>query len=293
MSTILTLTRRNLRLFFRDRMRVFFSLLSALILVGLYVFFLGAQVTSAVTAQLPGAPAEDADRFIRAWVFAGVIMITSLTASLGAMAVFVDDRVAHRFDDFLVAPPRRGSLTVGYLLAAFIVAALLSLLLLVAAQAYLALTGGGMDAGEFVAAAGITVLCCLTFAALSAFVSTFIGSSGAFAALSTIVGTAVGFLAGAYVPMGTLPASVANVLNALPFAQAASLVRGPLTAASLDTLDAALPGSGASLGEYFGVSATVGNTELTTPLLLAILCGLGILFLLLAIARFGKRLRTA
>ncbi|RLP83136.1 ABC transporter permease [Mycetocola lacteus] len=292
MSTLWTLTRRNLRLFFRDRMRVFFSLLSALILVALYVFFLGNQITSSVTAQLPGAPAEDVDRFIRAWVFAGVIMITSLTASLGAMAVFVDDRVAHRFDDFLVAPPRRGYLTLGYLLAAFLVAALISLLLLAAAQITLAITGGGMTLGELASAAGITLLCCLVFAALSALAASFIASAGAFAALSTIVGTGVGFLAGAYVPLGTLPAGVAKVLTLLPFAQAASLVRGPLTAGPLDALDAAQPGAGESLATYFGVHAMVGDTELGVPLLIAILSGLGILFLLLAIGRFGRRLRT-
>ncbi|WP_187976440.1 ABC transporter permease [Mycetocola sp. JXN-3] len=292
MTTIWTLTLRNLRLFFRDRMRVFFSLLSALILVALYVFFLGNQITSSVTAQLPGAPAEDVDRFIRAWVFAGVIMITSLTASLGAMAVFVDDRVAHRFDDFLVAPPRRGHLTLGYLLAAFLVAAVISLLLLAAAQITLAISGGGMTLGELATAAGITLLCCLVFAALSALAASFIASTGAFAALSTIVGTGVGFLAGAYVPLGTLPAGVAKVLTLLPFAQAASLVRGPLTAGPLDALDSAQPGAGESLATYFGVHAMVGDTELGVPVLIAILAGLGILFLLLAIGRFGRRLRT-
>ncbi|MFZ4841049.1 ABC transporter permease [Mycetocola saprophilus] len=292
MTTIWTLTLRNLRLFFRDRMRVFFSLLSALILVALYVFFLGNQITSSVTAQLPGAPAEDVDRFIRAWVFAGVIMITSLTASLGAMAVFVDDRVARRFDDFLVAPPRRGHLTLGYLLAAFLVAAVISLLLLAAAQITLAISGGGMTLGELATAAGITLLCCLVFAALSALAASFIASTGAFAALSTIVGTGVGFLAGAYVPLGTLPAGVAKVLTLLPFAQAASLVRGPLTAGPLDALDSAQPGAGESLATYFGVHAMVGDTELGAPLLIAILAALGIVFLLLAIGRFGRRLRT-
>ena len=38
---MITLARRNLKLFFRDRTAVFFSLLSVLVLLGLYVFFLG------------------------------------------------------------------------------------------------------------------------------------------------------------------------------------------------------------------------------------------------------------
>ena len=38
---MIAFTRRNLLVFFRDRTAVFFSLLSSLIIVGLYVLFLG------------------------------------------------------------------------------------------------------------------------------------------------------------------------------------------------------------------------------------------------------------
>ena len=37
--------KRNLRLFFRDKMSVFFSLLSVFIIIGLYVLFLGDMMT--------------------------------------------------------------------------------------------------------------------------------------------------------------------------------------------------------------------------------------------------------
>ena len=40
MSIVLAILSRNLRLFFRDRMNVFFSLLSGLILFFLYTLFL-------------------------------------------------------------------------------------------------------------------------------------------------------------------------------------------------------------------------------------------------------------
>jgi len=38
---MIMLARRNLTVFFRDKAAVFFSLLSALIVFGLYIFFLG------------------------------------------------------------------------------------------------------------------------------------------------------------------------------------------------------------------------------------------------------------
>ena len=38
--------KRNLKLFFRDKSSVFFSLLAVLIVIGLYAFFLGNQLVN-------------------------------------------------------------------------------------------------------------------------------------------------------------------------------------------------------------------------------------------------------
>ena len=39
---------RNIKIFFRDKANVFFSLLAVLIIIGLYVFFLGKNLTSSL-----------------------------------------------------------------------------------------------------------------------------------------------------------------------------------------------------------------------------------------------------
>ena len=46
---------------------------------------------------------------------------------------------------------------------------------------------------------------------------TFVNSTSSFTTVSTITGTLLGFLAGAYLPLGLLSKSVVNVINALPF----------------------------------------------------------------------------
>ena len=45
---------RNIKIFFRDKANVFFSLLAVLIIIGLYVFFLGKNLTSGL-GDSPGA----------------------------------------------------------------------------------------------------------------------------------------------------------------------------------------------------------------------------------------------
>ena len=77
---------RNLKLFFRDRAAVFFSLLAVLIIIGLYVLFLGDMVAGDLTG-VPGG------RFLMdSWIMAGLLAVTSVTTTMGAVGVVVDDR---------------------------------------------------------------------------------------------------------------------------------------------------------------------------------------------------------
>src|SRR6478735_2331708 len=75
---------RNLRLFFRDRMNVFFSLLGAIVLFLLYVLFLANVQTQALAATLPDASVSDIHAFVDSWMFAGIVLLTTVTTGLGA-----------------------------------------------------------------------------------------------------------------------------------------------------------------------------------------------------------------
>lgn len=97
MSVVLTLMSRNLRLFFRDRLGVFFSLLSALILFLLYTLFLGSGQVDDLQQSFPGATEAEVKAFVDTWMFAGIVGITAITTGLGAMNVFVEDSASGRF----------------------------------------------------------------------------------------------------------------------------------------------------------------------------------------------------
>ena len=73
------LVKRNLLIFFRDRGSVFFSLLGVLIIIGLYVLFLGDIMVKDL-GDLPGA------RFLMdSWIMSGLLAVTPVTTSLGQM----------------------------------------------------------------------------------------------------------------------------------------------------------------------------------------------------------------
>lgn len=294
MKTVAVLTQRNLRLFFRDKAAVFFSLLAPLILIALYALVLGGLQIDNLAEALPAASSDDIRWFVNTWVFAGITMITTLTTSLAALSTFVEDRASGRFRDFLVSPIRQWQMILGYLSASFLISVLMSLGTAVVGQLYMVIRGDStMSAPQMLEAAGWIILSSAAFAALSSFVVTFLKSAGAFSAVSTIVGTLSGFLAGAYIPVGLLPTGVVSVLNALPFAQSAMLIRGPLTQKALDALTEG-PGQSqalASLEPYYGITAFVGDWQITPTVAALLLAAVTVVFTGLGVWRLSRKIR--
>ena len=83
---IWALLRRNLRVYFRDKASVFFSMLGVIIIIGLYLAFLGNMVEDA------GASAGENARFMMdSWIMGGVISAASITTAMGAFGIMVED----------------------------------------------------------------------------------------------------------------------------------------------------------------------------------------------------------
>lgn len=292
MNIVRLLMTRNLTLFFRDRMGVFLSLLSAVILFALYALFLGNLQLDNVQSKFPNASAEDVRGFVDSWVFAGIVMITTLTTSLSALTIFVEDRTSGRFRDFMVSPVRRGHLVGGYLLSSFVIAVLMSTVILIAGQIYMLSAGHGLTAwNALVKSFGYICLLSAAFSALSSFIVTFIKSSGAFSSLGTIVGTIIGFLAGAYIPLGTLPSGVTNVINALPFSQAAMLVRGPLTEEPIGKLADGQSQAVEAMDKFYGVDIFVSEIAVTPSMATASMVAVLVIFAALGMLRIRSHIR--
>jgi len=282
------LVQRNLRVFGRDRAQVFFSLFAPMILLMLYVFFLGRLQVETMTEGMQGSDSSKIEAFIYAWVLVGMVAITTLTTSLSALASFVDDRVTGRFKEFRVSPVRNTELVVGYMVSAVLISTMISLsVLLVGSVVFGLLYDAWSTPTGYAQAAGYTVLLCFVFSSLAALVVTLVHSEGAFAGLATMVGTLAGFLAFAYIPIGVVSSTVASVLNTLPFAQGSMLLRDPISGPLLEQMIAPIPDTGRAqawteLRNFFGFDSYIGDFQLQPWLVVAILVVLTVAFTALA-----------
>ncbi|MEA5040191.1 MAG: ABC transporter permease, partial [Clostridiaceae bacterium] len=218
---LFSIAKRNLKLFFRDKSSVFFSLLAVFIIIGLYVLFLGNMLSSGM--QWLG----DSARFLMdSWIMAGLLAVTSLTTTMGAYGIMIEDKTNKILKDFSASPVRRSTLVGGYVLSAFVIGVIMSAVTFVLAEAYIVAYGGTLLGISAI----LRVFACILLAVLASsamvfFLVSFFQSNNAFATASTVIGTLIGFLTGIYIPIGSLPASVQTAIRIFPVSHAGVLMR--------------------------------------------------------------------
>lgn len=279
---MIAFAKRNLKLFFRDKSAVFFSLLSVFIIILLYVLFLGD-----VSSQ--NMPIPDARQLMDCWIMAGLVAVTSVTATMGSFEVMVSDKAKRIVKDFSAAPIRRSGLAGGYILSSYAIGVILSVVALGFMQGYL-LYGGGelLSAEAAVKALGLILLATFSNTSMLLFFVSFIGSANAFATASTIIGTMIGFLTGIYIPIGVLPAAIQVIVKLFPVSHVAVLFRQILMADRLQ----AIPGGSEVLQEIkeeLGVVFVWNGRVISAKASLLIVVGAGLLFALLSAWRLSKK----
>jgi len=282
MGTAIRLAGRNVRVFVRNRTSVFFSFLSVLIIIGLYALFLGrVQVNGirAVVGDIAGIrPLVDS------WIMAGLLSVNAVTITLGVLGTMVFDVEHKRFSDFVVAPVRRSSVVVSYLISAWVIGLLFSLIALVAAELYI-VSGGGqlLSAVQALEVVEMLALAVVSSSSIMYLVASFLRSGSAFGVLSTLLGTLIGFITGVYVPMGVLPDAVQKFVVLVPFSHSASMLRQVFCEIPLAMVFAGAPPSAqAGYVRTYGIRLFWGDTEISMTVMLAVLAAVAVVFLLLS-----------
>ena len=283
---MLSIAQRNLRLFFRDKTAVFFSLLSVLIIIGLYVLFLGDTITSGM-----GEAGENARFLVDSWIMAGLLAITSMTTTMGAFGVMIDDRHLKIMKDFSASPLKRSSLVGGYITSSLMIGIIISLITLVLAELYILAYGGELlSLLNVFKVLGLIVLSVLSSCAMMFFFVSFLKTPNSFATASTVMGTLIGFLTGIYIPIGNLPEAVQFVVKIFPVSHAGALFRQVMMEEPMAEVFANAPADAVdSFREMMGVTYSFGDYQLTPLIHILILIASAALFYGLAIFNVSRK----
>lgn len=282
MNAIKALTIRNLKLFFRDKPLVFFSFLSVIIILGLYVLFLGDINVSNIKSII-GKDIEGIDALVFGWMLPGVIAISTITLSLGNMGRLVDDARDETLSDFMVSPINRIHLVLSYVLSTILIASMIDILMFAASIFIVKLKGGPfLDLSQILQSLGLILLLIISSSLLSLLVASFIRSPNTYGVANTIVGTFIGFVTGAYMPMGIMPVLIQNMFNSLPVSMGASLLRQIFLRDIIKDVFAGAPESVVLDYRYFqGIDLKIFGHILTpSEMLIGIIASIILLFVL-------------
>ncbi len=299
MKKFVNLTKRNCRVFLRDRAAVFFSLLAMFIVLMLMGVFLGNMNEENVVGLLKeyggvrdaALDKENARELVQYWTLAGILVVNAVTVTLSVIGSRVTDASEGKLASFYSAPVSRSVIALSYVASAVLIGIFMCVLTFAAALCYIVATGGellGMEA--FIKILLLIVLNVCIFSVIMYLLALFIKSASAWSGMATVVGTLVGFVGAIYLPMGYLPDGVAMALKYIPILHGASLLREVCCESALARTFDGLPAQVVSeYKEYMGIRVKMGENLAAFSFQVLFLLGCGILaFIMIIIVQKRK-----
>ena len=276
---------RNLKVFFRDKTAVFFSLLAVLIVLGLYIFFLG-DVWIDSFPNIKGVK-----NLMNCWIIAGLIGVTSVTANMGAFGTMIEDKSKNKIKDFYVLPIKKSKIVGGYIISSFIVGSMMSVVTLIISQIYLVYSGVDvLNFKELTEVFLIILMTSLSNSAMILFIVSLFNSQKAFSTASSIIGTLIGFITGIYLPISMLPDSVQIIVKLFPTSHGISILRQIFMKKQMDISFADVPTNYINeFKESMGVVYYINDKLVSNTTSVFILIASTIIFFFLAVLILYKK----
>ena len=289
MESLISLVSRHNKVFRRDRTAVFFSLLSILIVIGLYFVFLQKMQVDVIKQIIGDSP--DIITMVNEWVVAGMLSMIAVTSTLAAFGLAVQDRETKVAADFLTAPISRAKIQLSYVINAFIIGLTFSFIAFIICEIFIVATGGSLLSLEAaLKVIGSLILSVLLASSMNMLFVLFTNTSSAFSTLSTIIGTLIGFLAGVYVPMGVLPTFAQNLIMLFPISHSSLLLRDAFMSDSINKVFAGIPIEHIEAYKInFGIMYEMNGSTLDTSTSLVVIIGSILIFSIVSIIIFKKK----
>lgn len=238
MTAFRALVARNTKLFFRDKGTFFPALLSPLILLFLFVAFLGNVYRDSVRSVAEGVPLSNGavESVVGGWLVSSLLAVCAVTVAFTANTIMIRDRSEGQADDIFVAPVSRTVVFAAYFVSTYLVTAVICLVALCAGFVYIGIAGWHLSAASVFLTVADVLLLSWFGTALSAVICRFLRTQGAAVAIQATVSAAYGFLCGAYMPLSNMAAGLRNFLMFLPGTYGTGLLHAHLMSGAIGAI---------------------------------------------------------
>lgn len=239
MSSLSALIRRNTKLFFRDKGMFFTSLITPVILLVLYVTFLGSIFQRTFESVIPvemNAPDGIINALVGGQLLSSLLAVCCVTVAFMSNMLMVQDKVTGARSDLTMTPVKRSILALSYYISTAISTLIICVLATAVGFFYLASSGWYITFSDVLLIFADVFLLVMFGTALSSIVNCFLSSQGQMTAVGTIISAGYGFVCGAYMPISEFSDGLQKVLSFLPGTYGTSLIRNHIMSGAFDEL---------------------------------------------------------
>ncbi len=238
-----SLVERNIKLYFKDKMIFFVSLITPIILVVLFLTFLGSVYKDTLLNNIPEGVLigeKMVNAFTGGWLFSSILTTSCITVSF-CSNMMVNDKISKSILDFRITPVRKSTLQLSYTISNFITTFIICFTAMIISLLYLAIVGFYLSFVD-VLLIFIDMILAISFGSLLASIlSLLISSQGAWSALCSLVSSMYGFLCGAYMPLQSCGDGVRAVVSFFPGTYGTILFRQHYMRGVLNEMSEILP----------------------------------------------------
>lgn len=241
MTELVYLTRRNLKIFFKDKGIFFFSLITPVILLVLYATFLANVFKDSFVSNIPEGFSAG-ERLINATVggelVSSIFAVSCITVSFCSNLLMVKDRVNGAIRDLSVTPVKPSVLALSYFWGSLAATLLVCYFALIACFIYLAVVGWCLSFADVALIIADIFLLALFGTVLSSIINMPLKTDGQSTAVGTIVSAGYGFICGAYMPLSSFSQGLRDALGFLPGTYGTSVIRNACLAGAFREMSA-------------------------------------------------------
>ena len=217
------LIRRDLKIYFANKIGVVMSCLGALISFFIYIGFLQRNLASSYQS-LPNAK-----EMLDLWMVSGIVAIAGITTSFQALGQLVKDRESQTWDDLSLTDLTPFKINLSYLVSSIFISTLMQIITFCIMAIYFILVDNiTIQITALLPGLIFIVLGSIGASATNLIIVDLIHSFTTFSRLSAIIGTASGFMIATYMPYGTLSKSAQFIVKLFPSSYEAASLRSLL-----------------------------------------------------------------
>lgn len=269
------LTERNIKLYFKDKMTFFVSLITPLILLVLFITFLKTTYENTILEIIGDLPLESKllNAFTGGWLFSSVLSVSCITVAF-CSGIMVIDKINRANIDFLVSPIKKSTLQLSYVIANLFSTIIVCLILFAIGLIYLGFVGFYLTFVDIILILVNIFLTSLSGTLFANIIWSFTNSQGVVSGVCTLVSAMYGFVCGAYVPINTMGNTMQTIIGFLPGAYSTILFRQNFLNGVLNQMRKTLPDELVSgIASGFDCTFSMFNKNVSTLAMFLLMVG--------------------